>query len=196
MELSEKIKILADSAKYDVSCSSSGSHRKNEGGTGNAHPAGICHTWSSDGRCVSLLKILFSNRCVYDCAYCVNRRSNDIPRAEFTPEELAELTMEFYRRNYIEGLFLSSAVVKNPNETMELLIKTLRLLRTLHQFYGYIHVKVIPGADPVLIHQAGLLADRVSVNIELPSERSLSLFAPQKTKRGNSIPHGANCFRQ
>ncbi len=188
MNLSEKIKILADSAKYDVSCSSSGSSRKNNGGTGNGHVSGICHTWSTDGRCVSLLKILFSNKCVYDCAYCVNRRSNDVPRAEFSPEELANLTMEFYRRNYIEGLFLSSAVMRSPDYTSEFFLKTLRLLRNVHKFFGYIHVKIIPGTNEVLINQIGQLADRVSVNIELPTEKSLNLLAPQKTKASILTP--------
>ena len=181
VNLMEKLKILADSAKYDVSCSSSGSGRKNTpGGIGNAHMAGICHSWADDGRCISLLKVLFSNVCVYDCAYCVNRITNDIPRASFTPEELCELTIQFYRRNYIEGLFLSSAVMKTPDYTMELMIKTLKLLRLNYRFNGYIHLKVIPGADPMLIEQAGLYADRVSVNIELPSRKSLSLLAPHK----------------
>ncbi|WP_041746610.1 putative DNA modification/repair radical SAM protein [Thermoclostridium stercorarium] len=181
MNLMEKLRILADSAKYDVSCASSGSGRKNTpGGIGNAYMAGICHSWADDGRCISLLKVLFSNACVYDCAYCINRVTNNIPRATFTPEELAELTIQFYRRNYIEGLFLSSAVLKSPDYTMELLIKTLKLLRVNYRFNGYIHVKVIPGADPVLIDQAGLYADRVSVNIELPTRKSLQMLAPHK----------------
>ncbi len=183
MNLTQKIKILSDSAKYDVSCSSSGSGRKNAGGLGNGHISGICHTWSADGRCVSLLKVLMSNNCAYDCVYCVNRRSNDVPRAEFSPQELAELTMEFYRRNYIEGLFLSSAVVRNPDYTSELFIKTLLLLRNTYKFYGYIHVKIIPGTSEYLITQIGQLADRVSVNIELPTEKSLKMLAPQKTKK-------------
>jgi len=177
----EKLKILADSAKYDVSCSSSGSNRQNTpGGIGNAYAAGICHSWADDGRCISLLKVLFSNVCIYNCAYCVNRITNDIPRASFTPEELCELTIQFYRRNYIEGLFLSSAVLKSPDHTMELMIKSLRMLRVNYRFNGYIHLKVIPGADPMLIDQAGLYADRVSVNIELPSRQSLKLLAPHK----------------
>ena len=180
MELLDKLNILADSAKYDVSCSSSGSSRKNNSGVGNAHLAGICHTWSAEGRCVSLLKVLFSNCCIYDCKYCINRASNDIPRASFTPSELCELTINFYRRNYIEGLFLSSAVHKNPNYTMELIIKTIKLLREEYKFYGYIHVKAIPGADSSLIRLAGFYADRMSVNIELPSERGLKILAPQK----------------
>ncbi len=188
MTVHEKLLILGDAAKYDASCSSSGaktSFYSSRGGIGSVHASGICHTWTSDGRCMSLLKILMSNCCVYDCAYCINRTSNDVPRATFTPEEIANLTVEFYRRNYIEGLFLSSAVVKNPDYTMELLIKTLKLLRYTHKFSGYIHVKVIPGASEVLVTLIGTLADRISVNIELPTENSLKLLAPQKTK--NSI---------
>mgnify|MGYP001169658311 FL=1 len=180
--LEEKLRILGDAAKYDASCSSSGSGRAGKDGFGNAHMAGICHTWAADGRCISLLKVLMSNDCIYNCAYCVNRRENDVPRASFTPEELAALTAEFYRRNYIEGLFLSSAVVHSPDYTMELMIQTLRILRKSYRFYGYIHVKVIPGSDPMLLYEAGLLADRLSVNIELPSEKSLKLLAPQKKK--------------
>lgn len=189
MDMLEKLKILSDAAKYDASCSSSGSDRQNtHGGIGNAQDCGICHTWSGDGRCVSLLKILFSNCCIYDCQYCVNRTSNDTPRASFTPEEVAELTISFYKRNYIEGLFLSSAVVKNPDYTAELLIKTLSLLRYKYLFNGYIHVKAIPGADPRLIQQLGFLADRMSVNIELPSASSLEKFAPQKSKTSILAP--------
>jgi len=181
MHLLEKLKILADSAKYDVSCSSSGSSRSGKKGqVGNAAPAGICHSWSDDGRCISLLKVLFTNCCIYDCKYCVNRVTNNIKRASFTPDELCELTVEFYRRNYIEGLFLSSAVIKSPDYTMELIVSTLKKLRYEHGFNGYIHVKSIPGADLNLIYQAGLLADRMSVNIELPSVQSLKLLAPQK----------------
>ena len=181
MRLLEKLQILAESAKYDVSCSSSGSNRSNKKGQlGNAAVAGICHSWAEDGRCISLLKVLFTNYCIYDCKYCVNRISNDIRRASFTPDELCELTIEFYRRNYIEGLFVSSAVIKSPDYTMELIISTLRKLRYEHNFNGYIHVKSIPGADLNLIHQAGLLADRMSINIELPSVQSLKLLAPQK----------------
>ena len=179
MHLLDKLSILADSAKYDVSCASSGSTRQG-GKMGRASLAGVCHSWSADGRCISLLKILFTNICVFDCAYCVNRRSNDIRRVQFTPEELARLTINFYKKNYIEGLFLSSAIVKNPGHTMELLNNTMRLLRETHQFQGYIHVKVIPGAAQPLVEEAGRLADRVSVNIELPSAHSLSLLAPQK----------------
>ncbi|NLB79976.1 MAG: putative DNA modification/repair radical SAM protein [Clostridiaceae bacterium] len=181
MQLLEKLRILADSAKYDVSCSSSGSNRSNKKGqVGNAALAGICHSWADDGRCISLLKVLFSNCCIYDCKYCVNRITNDIRRASFTPDELCELTIEFYRRNYIEGLFVSSAVIKSPDYTMELIISALKKLRYEHKFNGYIHVKSIPGADLSLIYQAGLLADRMSINIELPSIQSLKLLAPQK----------------
>lgn len=181
MELIEKLEILADSAKYDVSCSSSGSNRSNKKGQlGNAALPGICHSWADDGRCISLLKVLFTNYCIYDCKYCVNRCSNDIKRAGFTPDELCSLTIEFYRRNYIEGLFLSSAVVKSPDYTMELIISALKKLRYEHKFNGYIHVKAIPGADLRLVYEAGLLADRISVNIELPTVSGLKLLAPQK----------------
>ncbi|GKX30169.1 putative DNA modification/repair radical SAM protein [Vallitalea longa] len=184
----EKLQILADAAKYDVSCASSGVNKKNTGKIGSSQASGICHTWASDGRCVSLLKILLSNDCAYDCEYCVNRLSNDVRRASFTPEEVAELTIEFYRRNYIEGLFLSSAVEKNPNHTMEKIVKTLLILRNQYGFSGYIHVKAIPGADKILIHQAGELADRMSVNIELPTEAGLKLLAPQKTMKKLFLP--------
>ena len=180
MDTMTKLEILAGAAKYDVSCSSSGVSRNNQGGIGNAKSFGICHAWSSDGRCISLLKILLSNDCIYDCRYCVNRRSNDIRRASFLAEELADLTIQFYRRNYIEGLFLSAAVEISPDYTMEKIIRVLTLLRQEYSFQGYIHVKVIPGADPRLIQQAGLLADRMSVNIEQPTEQSLRLLAPQK----------------
>jgi len=183
MELIDKIRILADSAKYDVSCASSGSDRKNKkGGIGNAATAGICHSWTPDGRCVSLLKILFTNYCIYDCKYCVNRSSNDIPRASFTLDELVNLTINFYRRNYIEGLFLSSAVWISPDYTMELLLKSVKKLREEVNFNGYIHLKAIPGANSALIEEAGRYVDRMSVNIELPSSESLKLLAPQKTK--------------
>lgn len=182
MEVLEKLQVLADSAKYDVSCSSSGSQRKNKKGqVGNAAVAGICHSWADDGRCISLLKVLFSNCCIYDCKYCVNRITNDIKRTSFTPEELSVLAIEFYRRNYIEGLFLSSAVIKSPDYTMELIITTLKILRYKYNFNGYIHIKSIPGADLALIHEAGLLADRISINIELPSVQGLKLLAPQKS---------------
>ncbi len=183
MELMEKLKILADSAKYDVSCVSSGSSRKNTpGGIGSSFSAGICHSFSNDGRCISLLKILMSNCCIYDCAYCVNRSSNDIPRSTFTPEEIVELTINFYRRNYIEGLFLSSAVVSSPDRTMELITSVVRTLRETHRFNGYIHIKAIPGADSALVEKAGRYVDRMSVNIELPTSQGLKLLAPQKNK--------------
>lgn len=191
MDMENKLKILADAAKYDVSCSSSGSNRKNtRGGIGNAAACGICHSWSDDGRCISLLKILLSNECVYDCVYCINRVSNQVPRATFTPQEIAELTINFYRRNYIEGLFLSSAVTKNPDYTMELLLNTARLLREEYRFNGYIHMKGIPGADSLLIAQAGRYVDRMSVNIELPSSQGLKLLAPQKKKEAILKPMG------
>lgn len=181
IDTQKKVEILAEAAKYDVSCSSSGSSRANvQGGIGNAAPSGICHSWSSDGRCISLLKLLFSNDCIYDCAYCINRATNDKTRASFTAEEVAKLTINFYKRNYIEGLFLSSAVFLNPDYTMEQLVKTLKILRNQYKFNGYIHVKAIPGADYMLIRQAGELADRMSVNIELPSRDSLESLAPQK----------------
>lgn len=176
-----KLTTLAESAKYDVSCASSGHEQKNHGKLGNSISAGICHTWSSDGRCVSLLKTLMTNDCVYDCAYCINRCSNDVPRASFEVEEIVRLTIAFYRRNYIEGLFLSSAVEVNPNYTMEKILQVLKCLREREGFAGYIHVKAIPGADQRLIYLAGLYADRMSVNIELPSVRSLKLLAPQKS---------------
>lgn len=179
-EIYQKLTVLAAAAKYDVSCSSSGSDRKGVKGLGSASCAGICHTWGADGRCISLLKILMTNHCIYDCAYCLNRASNDVARASFTPEEVVTLTMEFYRRNYIEGLFLSSAIEKNANATMERIVQVLSLLRNRERFGGYIHVKAIPGADPKLIHEAGLLADRMSVNIELATEEGLRLLAPQK----------------
>lgn len=191
MDLFEKLKILSDSAKYDVACTSSGVDRQNgKSGIGNAAACGICHTFSADGRCVSLLKVLMTNFCVYDCAYCVNRRSNDVPRAAFTPRELADLTIQFYRRNYIEGLFISSGVIKSPDYTCELMIKTVELLREEYRFYGYIHAKAIPGADEKLLTRLGLLVDRMSVNIELPSQRSLSLLAPDKSKTSILKPMG------
>jgi len=184
MELQQKLKILSAAAKYDVSCSSSGSSRQNtKGGIGNGAYCGICHSWADDGRCISLLKILLTNYCVYDCAYCVNRISNDVPRASFTPKEVADLTINFYKRNYIEGLFLSSSIIKNPNYTMELLYESVRLLREEYRFNGYIHIKAIPGADLRLIEATGLLVDRMSVNIELPSSSSLKILAPQKEKQ-------------
>lgn len=181
MELIDKIGILADSAKYDVSCSSSGSQRgKKQGQLGNTALPGICHSWSEDGRCVSLLKILFSNKCIYNCAYCVNRSSNDFPRAELTPDELVQVTMNFYKRNYIEGLFLSSAVTVSPNHTMELMVTAIKKLRNEAHFNGYIHLKGIPGADERLIKEAGYLVDRMSINLELPTFEGLKLLAPQK----------------
>ena len=183
MEVMDKLTILADAAKYDAACTSSGVARGAKPGTiGTAANSGCCHTFSADGRCVSLLKVLYTNHCCYDCAYCVNRRSNDVPRTAFTPRELAELTIQFYRRNYIEGLFLSSAVLKSPDYTTERMIEALRLLRTEYHFNGYIHAKAIPGADPGLTYELGLLADRLSVNIELPSAASLQLLAPDKSK--------------
>lgn len=184
MDLFDKLRILADSAKYDVSCSSSGVERSSSTGfrIGNAAACGLCHSFAADGRCISLLKVLMSNACVYDCQYCVNRISNDVPRATFTPKELAELTIQFYKRNYIEGLFLSSGVVKNPDYTCERMIETLRLLREEYGFGGYIHAKAIPGADDALLSRLGQLADRMSVNIELPSQQSLRLLAPNKSK--------------
>jgi len=177
----KKLQILADAAKYDASCASSGANRKNtQGGVGSALATGVCHSFSDDGRCISLLKVLYSNVCVYDCAYCVNRRSNDVPRAGFTPAELSELTIEFYRRNYVEGLFLSSAVARSPDCTMEGMVRALKDLREKHRFNGYIHMKCIPGASRELVEQAGLYADRLSVNIEIPSEPSLKQLAPEK----------------
>lgn len=181
MSTLEKLAILADGAKYDVSCASSGVNKKNKGGIGNSKAFGICHTWSADGRCVSLLKILMTNYCIYNCTYCVNRNQNDISRASLTPREIADLTIGFYRRNYIEGLFLSSGIEHSPNKTMERIYQVLDILRNEYHFFGYIHVKVIPGSDPVLINKTGLLADRMSVNIEQPSEQSLKLLAPQKS---------------
>ncbi|MFZ5949237.1 MAG: putative DNA modification/repair radical SAM protein [Candidatus Rifleibacteriota bacterium] len=187
--LAKKLSILAAAARYDVSCASSGSSRKSPAGSiGNVVSSGICHSWAADGRCVSLLKVLFTNYCVYDCAYCLNRRSNDIERAAFTPAELADLTISFYRRNYIEGLFLSSGVIQNPDYTMELLIRCIKLLREVHGFAGYIHLKAIPGASPELIFQAGSLVDRMSVNLELPSQSSLNLLAPDKSKENILSP--------
>lgn len=181
MDLSRKIEILAEAAKYDVSCSSSGvTNNSRSGKVGSTATAGICHSFTTDGRCVSLLKLLFTNACIFDCHYCINRKTNTIPRAIFTPKEVADLTMDFYMRNYIEGLFLSSAIIKNVDYTTELLIKTLKILRFDKGFKGYIHVKAIPGADECLIEELGYLADRMSVNIELPSKKSLKLLAPDK----------------
>ncbi len=189
MDISEKLRILSDAAKYDASCSSSGSQRKNTpGGIGSGSQCGICHSFAADGRCISLLKILLTNYCIYDCQYCINRSSNDVERAAFTPKEIADLTMGFYKRNYIEGLFLSSAVIKSPDHTAELMIETLSILRHQYKFNGYIHAKAIPGASRELIECLGLLADRMSVNIELPSSASLKTFAPQKTKENILSP--------
>ena len=177
-----KLRILTESAKYDVSCSSSGSSKRYNDGIGSTNFGGICHSFSPDGRCISLLKIVMTNICTYDCEYCLNRRSNDVERAIATPDEICSLTMEFYKRNYIEGLFLSSAVYKNPSYTMELLLETVIKLRKLYNFNGYIHLKGIPGADNLLIMRAGEYVDRMSFNLELPSEKSLRLLAPQKSK--------------
>ena len=191
MDVMKKLEILSNSAKYDASCSSSGSNRKNTmDGIGNAAASGICHSWSQDGRCISLLKILYTNKCIYDCKYCINRSSNELERTSFTPKEVVDLTINFYRRNYIEGLFLSSGVERNPDYTMENLVKIIKDLRLIHKFNGYIHVKAIPGADPKFIYEAGLYADRMSVNIELPSEESLKLLAPQKSKADILKPMG------
>lgn len=177
----EKLKILAGAAKYDVSCASSGTKRGNiAGGIGNATAWGICHSFAEDGRCISLLKIMLTNFCIYDCAYCINRKSNDIPRTSFTPEEIANLTIEFYRRNYIEGLFLSSGVFVSPDHTMERMAFVAKLLRTEHRYNGYIHLKAIPGASQQLIAEAGRWADRLSVNIEIPTENNLKILAPDK----------------
>jgi len=191
MDKFEKLKILADSAKYDVACTSSGVDRKSPGdGIGTAKAYGICHSFSADGRCISLLKILMSNSCIYNCSYCYNRSSNDIPRAAFTPQELADLTINFYRRNYIEGLFLSSGVIQSPNHTTELMIAALKILREDYKFYGYIHAKAIPGTDNDLLQALGHLCDRMSVNIELPSQKSLITLAPDKSKESILAPMG------
>ncbi len=189
MDLMEKLTILTDAAKYDAACTSSGLDRSaRQGRMGSTLLSGCCHSFSADGRCVTLLKVLMTNVCCYDCAYCVNRRSNDLPRAAFTPRELAELTIQFYRRNYIEGLFLSSAVLQSPDYTTERMIECLRILRQEYGFWGYIHAKAIPGADPLLTYRLGLLCDRMSVNIELPSEPSLRLLAPDKEKTAILTP--------
>lgn len=185
MNIEEKLSILAESAKYDASCSSSGSNRKNEGGMGNGHISGICHSFTSDGRCVSLLKILMTNACMYDCKYCINRKSNNIKRAILTPEEIANLTINFYKRNYIEGLFLSSAIIKDADYTMKLMIEAIYLLRNKYKFNGYIHTKCIPGSSKYLIDELGKLSDRMSANIELPSNNNLKLLAPDK--KSNNI---------
>lgn len=185
----DKLKILSDAAKFDVSCSSSGVSRKGNGrDMGNCISAGICHSFAEDGRCISLLKILLSNECIYDCKYCLNRRSNDVPRATFTPDEVCELTMNFYRRNYIEGLFLSSGIIGTPNQTMEMIWQVVYKLRNVYHFRGYIHVKGIPGADPVLIQKTGYLADRMSVNLELPTADGLKKLAPNKHRKNILTP--------
>lgn len=184
LSVAEKLAILADAAKYDVACTSSGIDRSAKRGlVGSASQAGCCHSFTPDGRCITLLKVLMTNACIYDCAYCVNRCSNEVPRASFAPQELADLTMAFYRRNYIEGLFLSSGVVGGPDRTTELMIETLRILREEHRFNGYIHAKAVPGTSPELVERLGYLSDRLSVNLELPSQRSLALLAPQKSKQ-------------
>lgn len=183
ISIADKLKILTDAAKYDVACTSSGTQRSNDGtGIGSCAQAGICHSFSADGRCISLLKILFTNECIYDCKYCINRRSNDVPRASFTPDEICTLTMEFYRRNYIEGLFLSSGVLKSPDYTMDLIYAALYKLRATYRFQGYIHVKAIPGTSQELLERLGFLADRMSVNLELPTAEGLRLLAPHKTR--------------
>ena len=187
--LMEKLGILSDAAKYDVSCSSSGVGRKGDGtGIGNTVAGGICHSFGADGRCISLLKILFTNECIYDCKYCINRRSNDVPRASFTPDEICELTIQFYRRNYIEGLFLSSGILHNPDYTMELIYEAVYKLRTLYRFQGYIHVKAIPGANPMLVQRLGMLADRMSVNLERPTAEGLHRLAPNKHRKNILTP--------
>ena len=189
VSLEKKLNILSDAAKYDVACTSSGVDRRNDGtGIGNCARAGICHSFSADGRCISLLKILFTNECIYDCKYCVNRSSNDVERTAFTPDEVCELTIEFYRRNYIEGLFLSSGVWKSPNFTMEMLYQTLLKLRTQYRFQGYIHVKTIPGASPELVEKVGFLADRMSINLELPTAEGLKALAPHKNRKNILTP--------
>ena len=189
MDVMEKLQILADSAKYDVACTSSGSNRKGVAGAiGNSVAPGICHTFSADGRCISLLKILYTNHCIFDCKYCINRSSNDVPRVSFTPEEVCRLTIEFYRRNYIEGLFLSSGINHTPNQTMAEIVETLMLLREKYHFNGYIHCKAIPGADPDLIELAGWYADRMSVNLELPTTEGLRTLAPHKNRKNILLP--------
>ncbi|MBQ2803091.1 MAG: putative DNA modification/repair radical SAM protein, partial [Lachnospiraceae bacterium] len=189
LSLMQKLGILTDAAKYDVACTSSGVERKGNGRTmGNCVAGGICHSFSTDGRCISLLKILFTNECIYDCKYCLNRCSNDVPRATFTPEEVCTLTMEFYRRNYIEGLFLSAGIIQSPSFTMELIYRTIWLLRNKYRFNGYIHVKAIPGADAELIQRTGYLVDRMSVNLELPTAEGLRTLAPNKHRRNILTP--------
>ena len=195
MELATKLAILADAAKYDASCASSGTTKRNSrtsGGIGSTTGSGICHSYTPDGRCVSLLKILLTNFCVYDCLYCINRVSSDVQRARFTPEEVVQLTLDFYRRNYIEGLFLSSGIIRNPDYTMEQVVAVARTLRTEHQFRGYIHLKTIPEAAPALIQEAGRWADRISINIELPTKIALEELAPQKNFANTEAAMSAN----
>ena len=194
MEIKEKLIILSDSAKYDASCSSSGSSRKNTGGIGNANSCGICHSFANDGRCISLLKILMTNSCIFDCKYCINRRTNNVKRAIFTPEEICTLTMNFYKRNYIEGLFLSSGIVNSPDYTMNKLIETISLLRYKYHFNGYIHAKTIPGSSEYLIKKLGKLVDRMSVNVEMPSGESLKLLAPNKEQ--SKISNAMTCIKK
>ena len=183
MSVMDKLNILSDAAKYDVACTSSGVDRKGDGrGMGNTVAGGICHSFAADGRCISLLKILFTNECIYNCKYCINRATNDVPRTSFTPEEICELTMNFYKRNYIEGLFLSSGILRNPNYTMELIYKAIYMLRNEHHFQGYVHVKAIPGADVRIIEKLGLIVDRMSINLELPTADGLKEIAPNKTR--------------
>ena len=189
LEIEKKLEILSDAAKYDVACTSSGVERKgSQEGMGNATHCGICHSFAADGRCISLLKVLMTNECIYDCKYCINRKSNDVPRASFTPDEVCELTIQFYRRNYIEGLFLSSGIINNPTYTMELIYEAVYKLRTLYRFQGYIHVKAIPGADPLIVQKLGLLADRMSVNLELPTAEGLQKLAPNKHRKNILMP--------
>lgn len=190
MDVKEKLRILTDAAKYDVSCSSSGSSRTNKGGLGNGANSGICHSWSEDGRCISLLKILLTNKCIYSCEYCINRKENQIERAEFTPREITDLVVNFYKRNYIEGLFLSSGIIKSPDETMLKLIEVAEILRNEEHFNGYIHMKAIPGASDELVKKLGSLIDRMSINIELPTKKSLDLLAPQKSYESILKPMG------
>src|SRR6478736_10301620 len=183
MELSQKLSILADAAKYDASCASSGTTKRNSrsgGGIGSTTGSGICHSYTPDGRCVSLLKILLTNYCIYDCLYCINRVSSGVQRARFTPEEVVQLTLDFYRRNYIEGLFLSSGIIRNPDYTMEQVVRVARSLRVDYEFRGYIHLKTIPEASPELIAEAGRWADRISINVELPTPAALQSLAPEK----------------
>lgn len=189
LSIEEKLAILSDAAKYDVACTSSGMQREGKPGeVGNSIAAGICHSFSADGRCISLLKVLLTNECIFDCKYCINRSSNDVPRTSFTPRELCELTMGFYKRNYIEGLFLSSGILRTPDHTMNLLGQTLRMLREEYRFRGYIHCKAIPGADPSLVEYAGWYADRMSVNLELPTNEGLRRLAPNKTRKNILLP--------